>query len=1010
MNLKQAITYSIFVAAALTGLVMTSCDDRIDVPGAEGTDSSVKFGVSVAEPWSDGLGIASRNDDEVRIEPGVVSDNSLFLVTEVMSRNDSTATLSPHTAAAASRGTCITSVDGFWKGFGVTSILSTGDTYDADTDDGTGKRLTDNAKVSASGSDWVSPWGLTWTPRKETKFFAYAPYETENENLSYVTTGAPEVSYTVTTDIKKQIDLMYCATDPLTETKANGAVKLNFTHALSAVRIKTNEGMLAGDVKKITVSGVYGSGSSKIGSGTWETSGDKAEYTYEPDPELDIPAKGDDNYYAGSEQDILTGDLTLLMIPQELGEDATITFEFTDDFSGTHRALTAKIGGSGKEWEAGKLYTYSLSTSNEIFTPKFEVEINSYGAYNEKKTDADGNPTPMIPVSGILESVSAKAWFQTSALTDDGKVTTKNIKADWWLSYSTGEGGAEKAVFLTDDDADSTPDADADPVTAVRSGRLKIAAQPSWLKLPYTDETGSANDYYDLSGGTESSNCYVINNPGYYKLPLVYGNSLGHAEVLTGTDGIDGVWLHFKDQNNNDITSPWIKDNNGNIPHDCVLLWQDSPALITDVKIDGDYLTFRARPESFAQGNALVAVRNAEGVIMWSWHIWATKPEYYHTDYNADEGHKTNARFTDRPYEFGRANVGYCDPHDGNPERTVTLYANFRMPDNTVKAVKVGEYTQEALQESIAGDNTYYQWGRKDPMLGGTYGPGVSDHQSSHSLSNKDGTEGGVIADEFDMLNKRYYQSETPFIRTESRRTFAYTISHPNEFILGTYQVYTDDINSDPRPNTRQHWRDGGKVINAWDLNMTKEGSANKFPTESDTPVDPAHQLKSIYDPSPRGYRIPPVNAFSRMVLDEKNGSNNIPTNGNSIITHNSGNAVIGYSVGINEGGSEKIYFPLTGLRDMGPKREWQYDGSLNLLINDETYNKWNFTTGATDFDYTWAAHRKITFIATTTLSTNEQVLIFYLDNRNNAVYFNAGSNNPYGFTVRPVKGMSYGY
>ncbi len=995
MNLKQAITYSISVAAALTGLVMTSCDDRIDVPGAEGTDSSVKFGVSVAEPWSDGLGIASRNDDEVRIEPGVVSDNSLFLVIEVMSRNDSTATLSPRTAAVASRGTCITSVDGFWKGFGVTSILSTGDTYDADTDDGTGKRLTDNAKVSASGSDWVSPWGLTWTPRKETKFFAYAPYETENENLSYVTTGAPEVSYTATTDIKKQIDLMYCATDPLTETKANGAVKLNFTHALSAVRIKTNEGMLAGDVKKITVSGVYGSGSSKIGSGAWETSGDKAEYTYEPDSELNIPAKGDDNYYAKSEQDILTRDLTLLMIPQKLGEDATITFEFTDEFSGTHRALTAKIGGSGKEWEAGKLYTYSLSTSNEIFTPKFEVEINSYGAYNEKKTDADGNPTPMIPVSGILESVSAKAWFQTSALADDGTVTTKNIKADWWLSYSTGEGGAEKADFLADDNADSTPDADADPVTAVRSGRLKIAAQPSWLKLPYTDETGSANAYYDLSGGTESSNCYVINNPGYYKLPLVYGNSLGHPEVLTGTDGVDGVWFHFKDHNNNEITSPWIKDNNGNIPYDCVLLWQDSPALITDVKIDGDYLTFRARPESFAQGNALVAVRNAEGVIMWSWHIWATKPEYYHTDYNFDEGHKTIARVTNRPYEFGRANVGYCDPHDGNPERTVTLYANFRMPDNTVKAVKVGEYTQEALQESIAGDNTYYQWGRKDPMLGGIH---TVDHTESS------------IQNEFDMLNKRYYPGIKHFKRAASKKTFAYTIANPNEFILGTHQSASQTDGAE----TRRHWHDGGKVINAWDVNMTQGVTSNHtFPKEKNSATDPEKQLKSIYDPSPRGYRVPPVNAFSKIVASDYNiNEHGIDKAGYLIEPVVSNGETVGYNAVIEDSDSEKMYFPLTGIRDMGPRTVTQYDESLTSLLNDEKYNCWDYPGSTDNFNYTWAAHKKITFFATTSINhgNDAQVSIFYLDHRYNTIYFNASSNNAYGFTVRPVKGMSYGY
>lgn len=88
------------------------------------------------------------------------------------------------------------------------------------------------------------------------------------------------------------------------------------------------------------------------------------------------------------------------------------------------------------------------------------------------------------------------------------------------------------------------------------------------------------------------------------------------------------------------------------------------------------------------------------------------------------------------------------------------------------------------------------------------------------------------------------------------------------------------------------------------------------------------------------------------------------------------------------------------------------YNTSVTALLAAETYNSWDFIGGEDEsFDYTWAAHRKVTFFATTTIGSGEQNMIFYLDNRGEgSVRFCAGSNNAYGFTVRPVKGMSASY
>ncbi len=49
------------------------------------------------------------------------------------------------------------------------------------------------------------------------------------------------------------------------------------------------------------------------------------------------------------------------------------------------------------------------------------------------------------------------------------------------------------------------------------------------------------------------------------------------------------------------------------------LLWQDSPALLSDIRLEQGRVHFSVGEQ---QGNAVVAVRDGSGKILWSWHIW----------------------------------------------------------------------------------------------------------------------------------------------------------------------------------------------------------------------------------------------------------------------------------------------------------------------------------------------------------------------------------------------------
>ncbi len=100
----------------------------------------------------------------------------------------------------------------------------------------------------------------------------------------------------------------------------------------------------------------------------------------------------------------------------------------------------------------------------------------------------------------------------------------------------------------------------------------------------------------DLSG-SESANCYIVSSAGSYMFRTVQGNSstsvgsVASAEVLWESFGTD--------------VAPNVGD------------------LIKSVSYSSGYITF-ATSDTFKEGNAVIAAKDASGTILWSWHIWLT--------------------------------------------------------------------------------------------------------------------------------------------------------------------------------------------------------------------------------------------------------------------------------------------------------------------------------------------------------------------------------------------------
>ena len=149
--------------------------------------------------------------------------------------------------------------------------------------------------------------------------------------------------------------------------------------------------------------------------------------------------------------------------------------------------------------------------------------------------------------------------------------------------------------------------------------------------------------YADLSAeGT--ANCYLVQAAGNYKFKAVKGNS---TESVGAAQSAKVLWETF----GTDVT-PSVGE------------------LVADAGYKDDYIYF-STPATFNNGNASIAVYDANGTILWSWHIWCSAE-------------------------------GWSDH----------VYAN-----NAVTMMDRNLGATSATPGNVGALGLLYQWGRKDPFL-----------------------------------------------------------------------------------------------------------------------------------------------------------------------------------------------------------------------------------------------------------------------------------------------------
>lgn len=132
---------------------------------------------------------------------------------------------------------------------------------------------------------------------------------------------------------------------------------------------------------------------------------------------------------------------------------------------------------------------------------------------------------------------------------------------------------------------------------------------------------------YDTTSRT-TANTYVVRNPGHYVIPLIYGNSIKNNQIndRAYTNNGSQYSADFVNYLGNQIVSPYIETDTGVNASTAELVWQTSKGMITNVSIlqgaDCNYLLFTVNYIPSVNGDAVLAIKDENGNIMWSWMIW----------------------------------------------------------------------------------------------------------------------------------------------------------------------------------------------------------------------------------------------------------------------------------------------------------------------------------------------------------------------------------------------------
>lgn len=683
-----------------------------------------------------------------------------------------------------------------------------------------------------------------WPEGKTGDFYGYAPANT-NSNLTcglQITTGndgVPVLYYTAPSDVNNQLDVL---TAYHLDVPKDNDVELEFEHVMASVKFAmaaTNNGFVWHEdlnnsqtnnyyyvtVNSITVSGVYDTGNRALGKATSSDSeptwADQSKSV--TTPSFTITLNKALAQSGATQLDTLNLDNSgnvLMMVPQTTPSDATLevecTMTSTTDPSVT-KTVTLLASLAGKEWLAGHTYTYTLSLLDfdYVFTHTDNIGQNGNNPTTDYTytTDFDGKTFTDLDITSYKYS------------TDRNNNTTKT-PLKWTASYQPFSGASwipglpNWAHFI---DSSSNPVAAAAHDGTIEPGEAFSLTVDEFQYLNMDLSLYSLDKKARITRTT--ANSYFVTQPGTYRIPLVYGNGVKNGNVNNASykvnDGFSSLLPYlstFKNCRNGNISSVYIATDQSsyNLQNGtAAIVWQDVENLVTNPQLE-----WTNTEEDSYDGSTLGYLKftvnpnnmNYGNSVLAVKDGSGTIVWSWHIWVNSPShflDYDNYGKSTERNgviYTFAGSDMGWIDP------ASVTLDPREITVKLTQEESGLELYFtvhQDNLSFQSTYRNVFYQWGRKDPF------PGNTPNNTNITVYN--GSFSAV-------------QNNSVALGT--------AIQNP-----GIQYVNT----------TGRYWQDDYR--NLWNMNSTSTLSTTSF------------HGKTIYDPCPVGYRVPPSGAYQNFSI-----------------------------------------------------------------------------------------------------------------------------------------------
>lgn len=364
----------------------------------------------------------------------------------------------------------------------------------------------------------------------------------------------------------------------------------------------------------------------------------------------------------------------------------------------------------------------------------------------------------------------------------------------------------------------------------------------------------------------ETANCYVISAPGTYAIPLVYGNA-----IKDGNDKSDVAYTYHgnphKDKKEKNAVLPAFVNADGKAI---------TSAYITDAT--GAEMLWQDRPKEGKNIVSNLQIKNNGTYPYLQFEVSKGTIQSGNALVAVKHGEKIlwswHLWFVPEEEYGGTAHyngrniaeypLGYT-PYDFGPDDKSPRKAKLIFRQDRTGVTSTFTVEQKLVTEHLFY-MTYYQHGRKDPFSGD-----VVQAQKSK-----------IITD------------------TESK-PLAYGIQHPNTLI----NEYTSN------------WCNS-TYFNLWSANYSILDKDQKFDDN----------VKTIYDPCPVGYKVPPVNTFIGM--DKKGGGKYVEDRYGWTFNN----------ITINKGGTvtpKKLFIPMSGnvIYDSGTESGTEKTASFLYVVDD---------------------------------------------------------------------------